>query len=223
MANARVIVVSILLALAAVISYCFTGKMVEVPITKPLSTFPPYIGTWKLTGTNTLTDDVSKMLGVDDYIYRSYVSSGGVPVTIYVSYFGRVGGGGKGYHSPKNCMPGSGWNVIHSEPLKLTISHSKLATIKINKMLMQKDAEKEIVFYWYQCRGRIIHSEYMEKIYLVLDSLLKQRSDGAFIRITAPIVSGQEAKTVECLKDFTRQVIPILREHLPGAEPLFIS
>ena len=217
MANARVIAVSILLALAAVISYCFTGKMVEVPIRKSLSAFPPYIGAWKWTGTNPLTDDVIKILGVDDYINCNYISSSGVPVNLYVSYFGRVGSGGKGYHSPKNCMPGSGWNVMHSEPLQLTISHSKLVTVKINKMLMQKDAEKEIVFYWYQCRGRIIHSEYMDKIYLVLDSLLKQRSDGAFIRITAPIISGQEAKTVECLKDFTRQVIPILGEHLPGA------
>jgi hypothetical protein len=57
----------------------------------------------------------------------------------------------------------------------------------------------------------------MDKIYLVLDSMFKRRSDGAFIRIMAPIQDGQEAKTVEYLKDFTKHVIPVLEEYLPGA------
>ncbi len=217
LSNARVTIISILLAISAVISYCYVGKVVVMPIRKPLSTFPTVIGTWKCVSRNPLGDEVREKLGVDDYVQYDYVSEDGVPVNLYVSYFERTGSGEKGYHSPKNCMPGSGWNVIHSEPLKLTVSHSRPVAVEINKMVMQKGAEKEIVFYWYQCRGRIIHSEYMEKIYLVLDSMLKSRSDGAFIRIMAPVESGREAKTAEYLKDFTKQAITALEEHLPGA------
>ena len=217
LSNTRITIISILLAVAAIVSYCYVGKIFEVPIKKPLSTFPAQIGNWKWTNQTPLSDKVRKVLGVDDYIQYDYVSADGVPVNLYVSYFSRVGSGGKGYHSPKNCMPGGGWNVIHSELLKLTVSHSRPVAVEINKMVMQKGAEKEVVFYWYQCRGRIINSEYMDKIYLVLDSMFKRRSDGAFIRITAPVQDGQETKTVEYLKDFTKQVIPVLEEYLLGA------
>jgi EpsI family protein len=217
LSNARITIVSVLLAVAAIVSYRCVGNIVEVPIKKPLSTFPTQIGAWKWINQTPLSDEIRKMLGVDDYIQYDYVSADGVSVNLYVSYFSRVGSGGKGYHSPKNCMPGGGWNVIHSEPLTLTVSHSRPVAVEINKMVMQKGAEKEVVFYWYQCRGRIINSEYMDKIYLVLDSMFKRRSDGAFIRIMAPVQDGQEAKTVEHLKDFTQQVIPVLEEYLPGA------
>ncbi len=217
LSNARLTVVSIFLAVAAIVSYCYVGNIVEVPIKKPLSTFPTQIGAWKWINQSPLSDGVRKVLGVDDYIQYDYVSEDGMPVNLYVSYFSRTGSGGKGYHSPKNCMPGGGWNVLHSEPLTLTVSHSRPLAVEINKMLMQKGAGKEVVFYWYQCRGRIISSEYMDKIYLVLDSVFKRRSDGAFIRIMSPAQDGQEAKTVEYLKNFTKQVIPVLEEHLPGA------
>jgi EpsI family protein len=217
LSNTRITIVSVLLSVAAIVSYCYVGSIVEVPIKKPLGTFPTQIGAWRWVDHTPMGDEVRKILGVDDYIQYDYVSADGVPINLYVSYFERVGSGGKGYHSPKNCMPGGGWNVIHSEPLTLTVSHSRPGAVEINKMVMQKGAEKEVVFYWYQCRGRIINSEYMDKIYLVLDSMFKRRSDGAFIRIMAPVQDGQETKTVEYLKDFTKQVIPVLEEYLPGA------
>ncbi|MEW5948563.1 MAG: exosortase C-terminal domain/associated protein EpsI [Thermodesulfobacteriota bacterium] len=216
LSNTRIVIVSILLTVAAVVSYCCVGNIVDVPIKKSLSTFPTQIGAWKWVDRTHMSDEVRKMLGVDDYIQYDYVSADGIPVNLYVSYFSYVGSR-KGYHSPKNCMPGGGWNIIHSEPFKLTVSRSGPVAVEINKMVTQKGAEKEVVFYWYQCRGRIIHSEYMGKIYLVLDSMFKRRSDGAFIRIIAPVQDGQETKAVEYLQDFTRQVIPVLEEYLPGA------
>lgn len=217
MSNTRIAIISVLLAVSAIVLHFYVGQVVDVPIKKPLSTFPHEIGDWRWIDQASVDDAAIKKLGLDDYIQYDYSRANGDSLNLYVSYFTRTGSGGKGYHSPKNCMPGSGWDVVDSKPLELIITGSKPFVAKISIMVMQKGADKQIVFYWYQCRGRIIHSEYLDKIYLVLDSMFKQRSDGAFIRIIAPVSDGQQAKPVEYLKDFTSHLIPVLDEYLPGA------
>ncbi|MCK4486905.1 MAG: EpsI family protein, partial [Desulfobacterales bacterium] len=87
----------------------------------------------------------------------------------------------------------------------------------INNMILQKGADRQVVLYWYQCRGRYIRSEYMEKIYQVLDSILKRRTDGSFIRIMASASKGNTEETTPYLKEFAEQVIPVLNDFLPGS------
>ncbi|MFH1148238.1 MAG: exosortase C-terminal domain/associated protein EpsI [Pseudomonadota bacterium] len=217
MSNIRIAIISVLLAVTATVFHFYVGKVADVPVKKPLSIFPREIGNWRWVNESSLDSAVIRKLGLDDYIQYDYVRNRDESLNLYVSYFTRTGSLGKGYHSPKNCMPGAGWDVIDSQPLELKISRSEPATARINMMIMQKGADRQIVFYWYQCRGRIIYSEYMEKIYLVLDSMFKQRSDGAFIRIIAPVTDGRQAEPVEYLKDFTSHLIPVLEEYLPGA------
>jgi EpsI family protein len=164
-----------------------------------------------------LSQGVEEKLGVDDYLEYNYISPTGQIVNIYVSYFSSMEG--KGFHSPRNCMPGSGWGIASLKPLVLEIHHSGADSIEINKMIIQKGADKQIVLYWYQCRGRFIRSEYMEKIYQVFDSIFKRRTDGSFIRVIAPVGAkdGDIEYTTQYLKDFTEQVIPILKDFLPGS------
>ena len=79
----------------------------------------------------------------------------------------------------------------------------------------QKGVEQQIVLYWFQSRGRIISSEYMQKIWLVVDSITKQRTDGAFVRLISPIIENEQV-TVDLLKEFAKQIKPILDDHIPS-------
>lgn len=188
-----------------------------IPIKKPLEFFPRKIGNWSFCERVIFSDNVSTLLGVDDYIQFKYISPENKKIDLYVSYFSSQKEG-KGFHSPKNCMPGAGWDIVRCEPTKLRIDHSKPITIEINKMIIQKGSEQAIVFYWFQSRGRFISSEYMQKIYLVLDSILKHRTDGSFVRIMTSIDSGEmEQEAVDSLLEFTEQVICFLREYIPDA------
>ena len=87
--------------------------------------------------------------------------------------------------------------------------------IKAIKLLLQKGAEKQIVLYWFQSRGRIISSEYMQKIWLVIDSVTKHRTDGSFVRLISP-VAVDESTTLKALKEFANMVYPVLSEHIPS-------
>ncbi|MGA1863743.1 MAG: exosortase C-terminal domain/associated protein EpsI [bacterium] len=216
LSNRRILVVSIILIIGTILLNLLPNSRV-IPIKKPLESFPRKIGDWAFSERVIFSDKISNFLGVDDYIEFKYMSPENKKIDLYVSYFSRQKEG-KGFHSPKNCMPGSGWDIVQSEPVKLRISHSKPITIEINKMLIQKGSERAIVFYWFQSRGRFIRSEYMQKIYLVLDSILKHRTDGSFVRLMTFIGKGEMGqKEMDYLKEFTEQVIHILKEYIPDA------
>ena len=117
-------------------------------------------------------------------------------------------------HSPKNCMPGSGWNIVQSSaiPIDLPKNHK---TIKIARLLLAKGGQKQVVYYWFQSRGRIISSEYMQKIWLVLDSITKNRTDGSFIRLIAPVIKNETTAEM-LLTQFTDEVYPVLNQFIPN-------
>jgi EpsI family protein len=187
----------------------------ETPIKRSLDEFPKQIGKWTQVNTRLLSGPVAKMLGADDYIDYDYAAPEAPMLNLYISYFGCLDKKG-GYHSPRNCLPGSGWDIAHSESLTLDLHRSEPSSAKVNMMIVVKGNKKRLVIYWYQNRGRIISSEYWGKIYLVLDSIFKRRRDGSFIRIMAPAPTGKTGGTAYYLKEFAEQVILILEEFIPG-------
>ena len=214
LSNTRVAIISVVLT-AAIIFLSFLDKGMSVPIKRPLEAFPREIGKWSFVNSTSLPQKVEEKLGVDTYLEYDYISPAGQVVNLYVSYFSSMEG--KRFHSPRNCMPGAGWDVASLEPLALEIHHSQSMPIEINNMILQKGADRQVVLYWYQCRGRFIRSEYMEKIYQVLDSIFKRRTDGSFIRVMGPAQNGRTEYTTNYLADFTKEVIPILEEYIPGS------
>lgn len=187
----------------------------EVPVKKPLSQFPEKIGDWKLVDSRLLSDSTVAMLGVDDYIEYNYQSSEGITLNLYVSYFSSVGTTG-GYHSPRNCLPGGGWQIASIEPLRLNINDEPARPAVINSMLIQNGVDQQLALYWFQNRGRTIASEYWEKIYLVWDAVFKKRRDGSFIRIMAPVPNGRKDATESSLKEFAEKTLIILDDFIPG-------
>ncbi|MBW1804631.1 MAG: EpsI family protein [Deltaproteobacteria bacterium] len=117
-------------------------------------------------------------------------------------------------HSPKNCMPGAGWNIVQTSIEELNVD-SNPEKVKMIQLILQKGVQKQIVLYWFQSRGRYISSEYMQKIYMVIDSIRKRRTDGSFVRLIAPVIHNEE-ETLENLKAFANLLIPKLQEYLPS-------
>ena len=188
-----------------------------VKIIQPLASFPAQLGDWRLIETRKSDPKVIKMLGVDDYIDYSYMDPQGRQINLYVGFYETVGGG-KGYHSPKNCLPGGGWGIDRVDTVRIIPQNQADPPVTVSEMVIRQGDAYQVVLYWFQNRGRIIASEYWEKVYLVLDALLKYRRDGTFVRLMAPASRGNVKGTEKILKEFARRVLPELNKHLPGKE-----
>lgn len=209
----RSLFVSLLMMLTfAYLSFKSYGE--NVPPKKPFSTFPKQISQW--SGKEGFFDQkIYKILGVDDSTLISYRSPDGKEIQLYVGFYQSQREGDL-IHSPKNCMPGSGWNIIHSTIEDLGLPEDQTKKIKVIKLILEKGNYKQVVLYWFQSRGRFISSEYWQKIYLVWDSIFKNRTDGSFVRLIAPVGEKGLAYTNAYLKSFAVELIPLLKEYIPG-------
>jgi len=201
--------VSLMIITAIYLNYMSHGE--DVPPRKQFSSFPKQIGEW--SGTVSYFDQyVYNILGVDDSILILFNGPDKKQVQVYVSYYQSQREGGL-IHSPKNCMPGSGWKIVSTSTEEVTTSKKN---IKVMKLLIEKDLNKQVVLYWFQSRGRYISSEYMQKIYLVWDGIFQNRTDGSFVRLIAPANSKGEAYVTDLLKSFASEIMPVLNQYLPG-------
>ncbi|MDK9705910.1 MAG: EpsI family protein [Desulforhopalus sp.] len=194
-----------------------TSAVTPVPIKKSLANFPHQVGEYHLAKTFQSSAEVLNMLGVDDYLQYNYVDDAGSRINLYVGYYTAVGVSGA-YHSPKNCLPGGGWGIDGVKNVELAAGGKGEGRATVSQMLIRNGGEYQIVMYWYQNRGRIIASEYWEKIYLVLDAMLLQRRDGTFVRIMSTVPDKQIEATEARLKQFAEKTMALLEEHLPGRQ-----
>lgn len=185
----------------------------ETPLRKSFVDFPLSIDQWsgKELG---MEGKVLQVLKVDDYMMRQYSSEQGLPIGFYVGYYKSMRQGAT-YHSPKNCLPGSGWHFVQTGTTSLRTTDHHGRAVEINKFVIQKGLDKQLVLYWYQDRGRIITSEYWAKMYMVFDAAVRHRTDGAFVRITVPFTGEDEESVLDQGKAFAEQIFPVLREYLP--------
>ncbi len=211
MALKRTIIAAILMILTMVcLNYISHGENIKP--NKAFSTFPKQIGNW-IGKEEHFDQKIYDILGVDDSFLCNYYAPDGSQIEIYLGFYQSQREGDL-IHSPKNCMPGSGWNFLKTGETPINIGPKQ--NIVINNILLQKGSEKQIMFYWFQGRGRYIRSEYMQKIYLVLDSITKRRTDESFVRLITPVTEDNEEKTIQYLINFTKLLIPILEEYLPS-------
>jgi EpsI family protein len=157
---------------------------------QPLKDFPVQLGTWHQTGSDLRFDaETEKTLRADDYLSRNFVS-GGRMASFYVGYYATQRNGAT-YHSPLNCLPGSGW--VMSDAARITIVPAGGgAPFEANRFVVANGKDRALMVYWYQGRGRATSSEYWGKIYTVLDSVRRRRSDGAMVRVMVPVGNSQE-------------------------------
>jgi EpsI family protein len=180
---------------------------------KPLKNFPEQVGSWTRQGSDQILDaQTLQVLRATDYLLRDFRRPDGQLANFYVGYYATQKDGAS-YHSPLNCLPGSGWTL--SEPGKLTIKTPDGGSFIANKYVIQNGDYKSMMVYWYQGRGRSVASEYWGKIYTVIDSVKLRRSDGAMIRVTVPI-KDSEAAALQAATDIAVATTAVLPEFVPN-------
>lgn len=181
-------------------------------VRRPLREIPVELGTWRQAGTDTrFSEGTESVLRTTDYVMRDYLSSTGRGANLYVGYYASQRTGAT-YHSPQNCLPGSGWEMKNPELVEIkTPSGSEFAA---NRYIVQNGDHRQILIYWYEGRGRATASEYRDKVYTVLDSIFRQRSDGAMVRIMTP-VGDNEKEALEAAVDLSAHIADKLAPFVP--------
>ena len=175
---------------------------------KQLKDFPRELNGWQQSGVDQVLDEPTlKVLRASDYLLRDFRRSDGQVANFYVGYYATQRNGAS-FHSPLNCLPGSGW--VLSKPASVSIPTRDGSSFVANKYVIQNGDYKSLMVYWYQGRGRAVASEYWGKIFTVLDSVRLRRSDAAMIRVVVPFAGSEDqalAAAVE-LASKTSEVLP---------------
>lgn len=177
----------------------------------PLSELPYSVGDWKGQD-DPLSPAVVSFLNVTDHANRVYVDPARIPVQLYIGYYASQRTGDT-IHSPKNCLPGSGWEPVSSGHIAINAGGGR--QILVNEYVIQKEQDREMVFYWYQNGGRVIASEYAAKFWMISDAISRNRTDGALVRVVTPIIEG-EGTARDRLTHFTQVLFPQLNGILPN-------
>jgi EpsI family protein len=176
---------------------------------RPLSEFPAVIGV-SLSEDRPFDQQVVRAIGADDYINRVYVGST-PPIELYIGYYKDQRSGDK-IHSPKNCLPGSGWDAIHSS--RVQIGSVNGTPVIVNGYLVAQGTKRDMVLYWYQSHERIVASEYWAKFLLIADGLRNRPTDGAMIRIWTTAADGEETAQARAV-EFAHNIYPQVDAFLP--------
>lgn len=180
--------------------------------------FPMTIGPWRAIVDPPMEDDVLKVLGVDDYLSRVYYKPDGAAVGLYMGYYGSQRQGDT-IHSPLNCLPGAGWEPVSEGRLRIADAGGPGRDITVNRYIVQKGLERQLVLYWYQSHGRVIASEYWSRLFLIHDAIKMNRTDGSLVRVIAPIRIDAEdggAGAERLAEEFVRVIFPALPTFLPN-------
>jgi exosortase D (VPLPA-CTERM-specific) len=206
---------SALLVLFAVASRTLPAPQQVVPARASFTTFPLHIGAWsgRRQGMEPVYLDALKL---DDYILANYSSGNAGPVNLYVAWYDQQTTGAS-THSPKGCLPGGGWRIQDFAQIDLAAARVGGQRLTVNRALIQYENQRELVYYWFQQRGRVVTNEYLVKWYLLVDSVLRHRTDGALVRLIVPITPAMtEASADRLLSGFLATVGPHLDPYLPG-------
>ncbi|HEX8267840.1 MAG TPA: EpsI family protein [Pyrinomonadaceae bacterium] len=184
------------------------------PDRKLLKDFPAKIGDWRQNGADQRFEtEVETVLGSDDYLMRDYfVPALGKGANLYIGYY-ETQRTGETYHSPRNCLPGSGWTMTESEPVEINLPDGQ--KFVANSYVIENNQSKALMIYWYQGRGRFVANEYKDKFFTVLDSISRRRSDGAMIRVVVSI-DKSEQDALETAKNLAAGAAADLHEFVPN-------
>jgi EpsI family protein len=186
------------------------------PERKLFAAFPTTLGEWQ-GRPSSLDAQTEHSLGLTDYILSDYAKRDGRSVNLYVAYYASQRTGSSP-HSPSVCIPGNGWQITDLE--RTTYHNGDLSvSLPLNRVIIARGSQKELVYYWFEERGMKIANEYWSKLYLLRDAILKDRTDGALVRLTTPIYSGEtEGDAEKRLQEFTQTAVKTLSAYLPPAD-----
>lgn len=186
-----------------------------VPVRRPLADFALIDSPWKNVKEFEVSQDELDVLRADDILSRAYVDqSSGRGATLFVAYFDTQRTG-KAPHSPKNCLPGSGWVPSSNEIIEIPVP-GQSQPIQANRYLVARGDNQSVVLYWYQSHNRTVASEVWAKYYTVTDAIRYNRSDTALVRVVVPVAGGNVDAATKTATDFAVSFFPQLKQYLPS-------
>jgi exosortase D (VPLPA-CTERM-specific) len=191
-----------------------TGSLIShrseiIPARSRFVSFPATIGEWH-GHASLLEPQVVNSLALEDYVLSDFSKSDGKAVNFYVAYYASQRTG-ESPHSPLVCIPGEGWSITKFERTSYGAEHP------LNRAIIERNGSKQLVYYWYEERGRKIANEYWSKWYLLSDAITKNRSDGALVRLITTVLPGElERDADNRLRSFMHDLLPSLSGYLPS-------
>jgi exosortase D (VPLPA-CTERM-specific) len=186
-----------------------------IPSRTTFAGFPMQLGEWR-GRRNTLEGIYSNALKLDDYLLADYVGPAGHAVNLYITYYDSQRKG-EAVHSPRSCLPGGGWQLRDFDQRTLSDVKINGQPLRVNRTLIELGDQRQLVYYWFEQRGRVITNEFAVKWYLFWDALTRHRTDGALVRlITALPPSSDEADADRRLVDLAVQIAPTLTRYVPN-------
>jgi EpsI family protein len=187
----------------------------QIPSRAPLAGFSIANTPWQLFQQSELDKDTLEVLKADDILSRVYQNrQTGRYATLFVAYF-ETQRTGKAPHSPKNCLPGSGWVETQGGTLNIAIP-GRPDPISVNRYVVARGENQSVVLYWYQSHDRVIASEYAAKFYTVADAIRYNRSDTALVRVVVGVENGNTDQAIETAASFVKTVFNPLKSYLPN-------
>jgi EpsI family protein len=180
---------TVLMLTATLGGYALSERRKPDFLAQPLDTVDRQIGGWTMARDEPLTSGVLDRLQLTSYISRLYVKQG-KQLGLFIAFYAEQRAG-ESMHSPKHCLPGSGWEIWKHDSAMVPVSGGQ---VEVNQYSIRNASDKMVVFYWYQSKRRIIASEYLGKVLLARDALFDGHTAGSIVRITLPDIPSAPAE-----------------------------
>jgi EpsI family protein len=207
------VILSALLIVQATLFYGFSRGETP-PSYRALIEFPKEIAEWRMIQQGVMEQDIKDVLRADDYITRGYAASPDKAANLFVAFF-KSQRAGQTPHSPKNCLPGSGWVWNIADTIPVTIP-GRAAPIEINRYLVSKGESRSMVLYWYQSRDRVVASEYKAAAFVAWDAIRYNRTDTSLVRVVVPVIEGRDDLATQTGVEFIQAFFATLRQFFPA-------
>ena len=199
----------------AIVSVVLPYRKETVPAHRSLVDFPSSLA-GRESRRESLDPDSLIGLGLDDYLLANYAEPGVRPINLYIAWYASQQAG-RSAHSPASCLPGGGWQIARFDQVDVANVSVGATPLRVNRALIRYGNRKQLVYYWFQQRGRVVTNEYLVKWFLFWDGLVRNRSDGALVRVSIPLPSdGNESNAERELAAFLGEVGPRLQSYVPG-------
>jgi EpsI family protein len=214
MQNKYVRILTAVLLIQAALFYA-SSRAENVPSTQPLRDFPHQLPGWIMAQEGYVDDETQAVLKADDTLTRTYSSPKfQLVANLFVAFF-KTQRTGKAPHSPKNCLPGAGWEKAQEDYLDVSIP-GMAEPIQVNRYIVSKGDQKSLVLYWYQTPYLVIASEYKAKLVTVEDAIRYNRTDTALVRVVVSVIGNNDAAAQQEAVEFVQSFFVPLRKHLPS-------
>jgi len=216
------ILVAIGFIAADLYAYNWMAQNAVYPARTTFESFPMAFEDWQCREPVDMDEDIEKNLGVTDYLLCVYSNSATMErVEIYVGYHAsqvREEGGGSGensIHPPAHCLPGSGWDIIDNENVEIEMGGLPGGKATVNRLVIARGEFRQLVYYWYHSRGRVISEDWQKILYVGWDRATRNRTDGALVRFTIQIRRGDEESAERSFRSLAPHLIESLSPYVP--------